>query len=351
MKILILILCAVAICFGAFAATSTHSGVWTAELQDDKLQVTIFHHERDAADYGRNFDDRMGFDIPLSEVAGLARGDVTSEAANVKFMIAREAGSISFDGRFSNGSGAGHFDFRPSDSFVRSLGSLGFSEFKQEQLLIFTVNNLTTETIRGLQSLGYHPSNHELVDIAIFNVTPEVVREYTRLGWENLALHDLVELRIGHIDATWVKQMRELGFTGMSAKEAANAGILGVKPAYVREMRAAGIDVASLHEWTNLRIAHITSKRIDEYKRAGYANLTAHELSEMGIQGVTPTYIEEMRKAGYDKLTVHQLVNAKIFGVTPEYIRRMRAAGYAGIPLEKLVQMKMAGISDLVTKK
>src|SRR5690349_2506092 len=107
----------------------------------------IFHHERNTPDENHNWDDRMGFDIPLSDIAGLSRSDINSDAANVKFMIAREAGSVSFDGRFANGSGAGHFDFRASDSFVRTLSSLGFGEFKQEQLLIFTVNNLTTETV------------------------------------------------------------------------------------------------------------------------------------------------------------------------------------------------------------
>lgn len=351
MKTLILILCAIAVCFGAYGATGTHAGVWTAELQDDHLQITIFQGNHDSAGEGRHFDDRMGFDVPLSALAGLAPSDISSDAANVKFMISREAGAISFDGRFSNGSGAGHFDFRASDAFVRTLGSLGFGEFRREDLLVFTVNDLTTETIRGLQTLGYHPTNHELVDIAIFGITPEVVKEYARLGWPNLAIRELVELRIGHVDANYVRQMRDLGFSALTAREAANAGVLGVTPAYVREMRAAGVASTTLHELTDLRVGRITPKKIEEYARAGYPGLTARQLSELGIQSVTPAYIEEMRKAGYDHLTVHQLVNAKIFGVTPEYIRKMNAAGYAGIPLEKLVQLKMAGMGDLVTKK
>src|SRR3954468_19405605 len=91
MKTLILILCAIAICFGAYGATGTHAGVWTAELQDDHLQITIFQSNRDAAGDRRNFDDRMGFDVPLADLSGLARADVSSDAANVKFLISREA--------------------------------------------------------------------------------------------------------------------------------------------------------------------------------------------------------------------------------------------------------------------
>lgn len=351
MKTLILILCAVAICFGAYAATNTHAGVWTAELKDDHLQVTIFQSRQDAANRMRNYDDRMGFDVLLTELAGITRGEITAEASNVKFLLTREAGTVTFDGRFSDGSGAGHFDFHANEGFVHTLGTLGFSDPKPEHLLIFTVENLTIETVRGLQSLGYQLTDRELVDVAIFGITPQVVKEYGRLGYTSLPIRDLVELRIGHVDAGYLQGMRDLGISALSAREAANAGILGVTPAYIREMRAAGLEATTIREVTDLRVGHITTARIEEYRRAGYPGLTARQLSELGIQGVTPAYIEEMRKAGYDHLTVKQLINAKIFGVTPEYIRKMNAAGYSGVPLDKLVQLKTSGAGDLLTKR
>src|SRR5258708_31810435 len=124
MKTLILILCAIGICFGAYAATGTHAGVWTAELQGDKLQITIFHREHDTTEGARRFDNQMGFDVRLTELTGTSNSELSSDAANVKFVLSREAGSITFEGRFSNGNGAGHFDFRPSDSFVKTLDSL-----------------------------------------------------------------------------------------------------------------------------------------------------------------------------------------------------------------------------------
>ena len=349
MKTLILILCAVAICFGAYAATNAHTGVWTAELKDDHLQVTIFQSNQD--DRSRNNDNRMGFDVPLTELAGTTRGEVTSEASNVKFLLKREAGTLTFDGRFSEGSGAGHFDFRASEGFVRTLGTLGLSEPEPEHLLIFTVENLTIETVRGLRALGYQLTDQELVDVAIFGITPRVVKEYGRLGFPSLPIRDLMELRIGHVDADYLQGMHDLGFSALSAREVANAGIPGVTPDYVREMRAAGVEATSIHELTELRIGHITPVRIEEYRRAGYHGLTARQLSELGIQSVTPAYIEEMRKAGYDHLTVKQLINAKIFGVTPDYIRKMNGAGYGGVPLDRIVQLKMSGAGDILTKR
>jgi hypothetical protein len=355
MKSLFLILCAIAICFSAYAATNTHTGVWTADLQDDRLQMTLFQSERENRRAGESWHnwggDRFGFDAAFADLAGLSRADVTSDAANVKFVFTREAGTLTFDGRFSDGSGAGHFNFKPNAAFEESLGTLGFGDFKDDQMLIFTVHSLSLETVRGLQSLGYRPSNKELVEIAIFGITPDVVREYTKLGYPGLTLHELVEMRIGHVDAAFIQGMRDAGFANLSARQIAEAGILGVTPAWVRELRGAGVEMTQLREVTDLRVGHVTAKRVEEYRKAGYRDLTARQLSELGIQGVTPAYIEEMRKAGYDKLTVRQLLNAKIFGVTPDYIRKMNAAGYSGIPIEKLVQLKMAGAADILTKK
>lgn len=349
MKTLFLILCAVGICFGAFAATNTHTGVWTAELKDDHLQITVFQSRSD--DRGHDYDNRMGFDVPLTELSGVSRSEISAEASNVKFLLTREAGVLTFDGRFSEGSGAGHFDCRSTEGFLRSLGTMGFSEPKPENVLMFAVENLTIETIRGLRSLGYQLTDHELVDVAIFGITPQVVKEYGRLGYPDLPIKDVMQLRIGHVDASFLQGMHDLGFTALTAHEAANAGILGVTPAYVRELRAAGVEATSLHELTDMRIGHITPARIEEYRRAGYPGLTAHQLSEMGVQGVTPKYIEELRQAGYDHLTVKQLVNARIFGVTSDYIRKMNSAGYNGVPLDKIVQLKMSGAGDLLTRR
>jgi hypothetical protein len=348
MKTLILVACAVALCFAALGATGAHSGVWTAEMPNDRLQLTLFQNERlRGTDNDRpphHYDNMTSFSLPLAELTGLTREEIAAGAANVKFSLNRQAGVVTFDGRFSDGSGAGHFDFRANDAFVRDLGTLGYSGFRDDELLLFATNDLTLEKVRGLQAMNYHPTNRELVEVAIFDITPAAVKEFARLGYPDLTLRELVNFRVGRVDAAFIEGMRQAGYTNLSARQLADAAILRVTPAYVRELKAAGIDTSSLRAMTDLKIGHIDAKRIDEYRRAGYANLTARELSEMGIQGVTPAFIEDLRSLGYDKIPVRQLVEMKIFGVTPDYIRKMTSAGYANVPVDKLLKMKMAGL-------
>ena len=101
MKSLLFIIVAVVICFSAYAATDVRNGVWSAELQgDDTSDLTVFHGKD-------RHQSVMSFDEPLSHFTGLSKSDLTSSAANVQFELRRPAGTIAFEGRVANGTGAG----------------------------------------------------------------------------------------------------------------------------------------------------------------------------------------------------------------------------------------------------
>lgn len=302
----VFVLIAVAICFTAYAATDPRGGAWTAEVDGDNVQMTLFRR-----DHGGTF----GFQVPLAMLSGLARADATGTAANVQFEMRRSAGTIVFDGRFSDSEGAGHYHFTPSDAFVREMDSLGYSGFSDEQLLVFATTDFSPQMIRDLRAMGYQPTQKEVEEIAIFHVTAEVLREYARLGYPNMTLRAAVNLRIGRVDADYINGMKQLGYSGFTAQRTADLAIIGVRPSYVRELQAAGLTNLTARELENLRVGGITAKKIEEYKKLGYTNLTAHELSEMGIMGVTP-----------------------------DYIRRLQAAGYNGVPPDKMIKLRTSGL-------
>ena len=355
MKTCLLILCAVGFCFGAYAAGDVRNGVWTAELRDDdrsSLQMTMFYgKEREGSGHwGRGgMSNIMGVDVPLASATGLTAADLSAAAANVQFTIARPAGTIHFEGRFANGTGAGSYRFTPNEAFVREMDSLGYKDFSDSDLLVFAAHDFAPQTIRDLRSLGYEPSRQQVLEIAIFRITANVVREYARLGYSNLTFRELVNFRVGRVDAAYIAGMREAGYTDLPAQKLANLAILGVTPAYVRDLKAAGLADLSARDAENLRIGGITPKRIDEYRRLGYT-LTLRELGDFGIHGVTAQFIEELRGLGYANIPARQLIEMKIFGVTPDYIRKMERAGYRNVPVEKLIKLKMSGADKLLVK-
>ncbi len=346
MKCSLLILCAVAVCFPAYAATNDlRAGVWSASVDEhdpSRLEVTLFQGKKEQRLW-RGYNNMMGFEVPLSGVTGLSAADLKSNAANVQFTMTRPAGTIAFEGRFSDGNGAGNFRFTPNDGFVREMETLGYRDFTTDELLVLASHDFTPQTIRDLRQMGYEPARKEVVELAIFRINAALAREFARLGYPNLGIRELVNMRVGRVDAAYVQQMRELGYGDVSASKLANLAILGVTPAYVRELKAAGLTNLSPREVENLRIGKITPKRIEEYRRLGY-DLSLRHLGDFGIHGVTPQYIEELRALGYKDIAASKLIEMKIHGVTPDYIRKVEKQGYKGVPVEKMISLRQSGL-------
>lgn len=283
MRTLLLTAAIVVVAFTAFAANELRSGVWTAELGADGLDITLFQ--------GRNHNrSMMSLTIDLPRFNGLSLDAVKSSRAEVKFALVRAAGVFSFEGHFAGGKGAGHFDFTPDASFLRDMEELGFAGFRDDEIVLFAAEDLTPASLRQLKSMGYTVNRQDLDEIAVFHITPALVREYASLGYANLALRDLVELRVGNVDGTYIRAMSELGFD----------------------------------------------------------HLPAHQLRDLGIQGVTPKYAKEM-KAMFPGITAAQLEEMRIFNVTPQYIRRMQEIGVRDV--KKMIDLKVTGASDVLLKK
>jgi len=348
MKTLVLILAAVVIGFAAFAAsTDVKTGVWTADVKESHVvQMSVFPGRSEAVErrwnnFGGNI---IGFQVPMAKLVGLTGAD-----GDTKFTYRAAAGTIDFDGHFKDNQGAGHFKFTPSDEFVRDMATLGYTDFREDSLLIYTIHDLSPAMLRELKSMGYVPSRRELDDVAIFRITPAAIREYARLGYPNLTLRELVNMRVGNVDADYISAMRDLGYANLSAHEISDMAILGVSPAYVRDLRGAGLDKLTSRQLRDLRVANITSKKIDEYRRAGYGDLTMRELNDFGLHGVTPAFIDSMRKAGFDNLTARQLIEMRIFNITPEFIRQMNEIGVRD--LKKMLELRQTGAAEILLRK
>jgi len=311
MKCFLFVAIAVVVCFTAYGETDSRSGVWTAELQNDHLQMTLFRGKEMGV---RQMGNLMGFDEPLGSFSGLSLADLNSSAANVQFELRRAAGTIAFEGRVANGTGAGHYRFSPSDAFIREMETLGYRGFSGEQLLLFAAHDFSPKTIRDLRAMGYQPTQREVEEIAIFRITSDLLREFGRLGYPDLSLREAVNFRVGRVDAAYIKDIRALGYTNLSARRLADMAILGVTPAYIRDLRSAGLSDLDAGQLKDLRIAHVTSSRIAEYRKLGYDKLTTHQLSEMGIFGVTPDYIRSLSDKGYNNVPIDKLLQLKTMG-------------------------------------
>lgn len=241
-------------------AADLRSGMWSGRLDGtDRLQLQL--------DSERH-ENHMSFNLPIASLKGLTKSQIESASSDVRFEMTEEAGTLAFDGHFRNGIGAGEYRFTPNAAFVREMESLGIHDFRDDDLLVFTVEHFHAGTVRGLQSLGYTLTRQQAVEAAIFKITPETVREYASAGFPKLRFQDLVQFRIGKVDAVYINGLRHEGYTSLTAHQIGELAILQVTPEFVHKLAAAGHKNLTAQQLINYRIAaNVIAEQSSEGRR------------------------------------------------------------------------------------
>jgi hypothetical protein len=316
--------------FVCLLATSVFAldGAWTASI-DEKRPSSIYMNITQGQYHN------TGSTFPLASFSGLTESQIRAASMTpVNFEMRREAGTVSFEGTFRNGKGAGQFTFAQDRSYIDKIRALGL-EFEldkphrrrerdrtdEEDLFSLALHDVSTAFIKSMIAEGYRVSLEKYLTMRIFNITPEYIRE-----------------------------MRSLGFKDIDAEELVATKIHKVTPQFVRDMRAAGWDL-SLEELQASAIHGATPAFAEEMRKLGYGNLSHDDLVSFRIHRVTAEFIEELRKLGYNKVSADDLVAMRIHRVTPEFIRELAAAGYENVPPQKLVEMRIHKVDANYLKK
>jgi hypothetical protein len=317
---------AAAVLLLAASAQAAVKGTWSASRSEDKpgkmyMSITRGHFSHN------------GSTMETSAFSGLTATQMNSATqVPVAFEMGREAGTISFEGVFKNGDGAGHFTFAPNRAYADTLRSMGLTmeerkrhrereDDPDDDLFQLAYHDVSTAFIRSMQAIGYRETLDKYIAFRIFRVTPELVAEFRQIGYDKLDADDLI-----------------------------SAQIHKATPKYIREMRAAGFSKLDFDDFVSSRIHKVTPEFAKEMKATGY-DLKYDDLMSFRIHKVTPQFIKELADLGYKNIDADDLVAMRIHRVTPEFIRELRAAGYSNVPVEKLVSMRIHGIDAKFVKK
>lgn len=301
----------------ATVPAATQEGSWTATVQGDGRMQLMLHWDR----------SNWGHAVALTDLVGISAQQIAAPVVTpVAFRIERDAGLFQLDGSFRQGRGSGRFRFDPNRGFVSTLVALeivGAARASDLELMQLAISDVSARRIRDLVALGFTPLTIEnLVEIGIFDVTPEYVRSLRAAGVAGTSsVSDVVEMRIHGLDADFVRAMEAEGLRGLSRDDLVELSIHGVTPSFVREMR-----------------------------QAGFAEQTTDALVEMRIHGLTPGFIRDLEALGYRGLSRQTLLSMRIHDVSPAFIREMRDAGFPNLSVETLVRMKIHGIDSSLVR-
>ncbi len=223
---------------------------------------------------------QMGQTYSFSELQGLT-GEQVERGGAVKFSLAREAGTISCEGVFQNGKGAGTFRFTGNQNFVSAMKSRGFDfennaatwhdeRDSEDKLFSAAVLNITTALADDLLSAGLGKIDRDdLFKAAIFKIDSKFAREMRASGFPNLGMEELVKARIFKIDANFASQVAQMGFANQSFESLVQMRIFKVTPEFIAAVRNEGIANPTVEELVQLKIFKIDSDFIRKAKAEG----------------------------------------------------------------------------------
>ena len=232
----------------------------------------------------------------ISDFSGLDANIATAKDSPVHFELRRDAGIMSFDGRFHDGQGSGKFSFSASGEYVQGMKALGYSNLSQEQLFAFAIHDVSRQFVKDMNDVGYRNlSTDELMAFRIHGVSPEFTRAMLELLPGKPSTDDLVAMRIHGVSPEFTKEINALLGKRFSVDELVAFRIHGVSPDFVREVRES------------------VSK-----------DVSADDLVAMRIHGASPEFVKSMTSLMGRHLDVDQLVAFRIHGVSPEFTEQIQ---------------------------
>src|SRR6185436_10785290 len=206
-----LALAAVLLLGGAGSLLAEIHGSWTASTETAKAGRIHFN-------IARGNWQHYGDTMKLADFRGLSDAQIhASVQTPVQFQLAREAGTLQFEGVFRNGDGAGQFTFESNPAFPSAVRALGVAfELKRHRqtpteesdLFNLAMTDVSTAFIRSMQAEGYNVTLDKYLSMRLFNVTPEHVRELRSLGFRDLSAQELINTRIHDVSPDYIRKMR-----------------------------------------------------------------------------------------------------------------------------------------------
>lgn len=288
-------------------AADVRSGDWTIRHSDEagKVEFSLIDHHR-----GGNSSHES--DWPMSSFSG---ADFSKPGRqDVRFTIARDAGTIDCEGFLSNGEGAGIFHFQPDPNYAREMQKLDFSVDEEKQY-----------------------------SMAVQDVSLEFARQMRNEHLSDLDADKLITFRMFRVDSAFIEELRAAGLKVSDSGKLVAFRIHGVAPQMIRSFHQAGYEPDE-DTLIAMRIHGATPEWIKELKKRGYDHVDLEQLIAFRIHGVSLEFIDQLQSLGYKHPAPDELVAMRIHNVTLEYISDLRSRGMQNLTIDQMVSMRIHGI-------
>ncbi len=323
--------------------TETHhplkrEGTWFARLKKDQVCID-FKSDVEGKEWSSStcFDKSEFPTLPASE-----------------FQLTREAGTISFKGKFDGDLGYGHFTFAPDESLRTYLKQHGVTDLgnDEDEMFSFFMVKMTKAYVAMLNEAGFKEiSNNDLVAMCAMDVSGSFIKGWKEMGYNDLSTRDLISARALKIDGAYIKEISDAGYTKLAVNELISFKAIGINKAFIQEIKTSmsklqsAESLPSPQDLISLKSLKIDPTYIKTFADAGYRDLSTNELFSLKSLGINVDFIKSFEALGYKNIPARTLISLKSIGVKPEFIKGFNKLGFSNIDLNEVTAMKSTGVT------
>lgn len=192
--------------------------------------------------------------IAWSRWTGISPEQLQQEGASLRARMSGEAGDLNCSGMVHEGVLAGKYEFVANPEFLKKMSAMGFdgiTESKQEGFLLL---DITTAWVKEIKDAGVtEMSTNKLIGMRALHVDPSYIHAMSAAGYPELRANKLIEMKAVGVTPEKVQEAKSLGFHP-TEQELIQMSIFKIDRPFVERMRAKGLNDLTLAKLIQVKI-------------------------------------------------------------------------------------------------
>ena len=220
--------------------------------QPDRMQLVLA--PTDCGKGPEGCTDMNNSNIAWDRWTGVSAEMLQKDGTTLTARLNAEPGELTCNGSVHDGVLTGRYQFTPSDGFLKDMASLGFDGITPRKQLGFLMLDVTTAWVKEIKGLGVTDlSTGKLMGLRALRVDPEYIRAMSVAGYPELRAGKLTEMKAVGVTPEKAQEAKSLGFSP-TEQELIQMCIFHIDRPFVEKMRARGLNDLTLEKLIKIKI-------------------------------------------------------------------------------------------------
>lgn len=177
-----------------------------------------------------------------------------TEGSRVAAHLVGDAGDLTCEGTVHDGVLAGRFHFNASPAFATKMAELGFDGITPHKQLSFLILDVSIAWTKEMKSLGVTDLTVNKLDgLRALHVDGDYIRAMAAAGYPELRAGKLTEMKAVGVTPEKAREAKTLGFQP-TEQELVQMSIFKIDRPFVERMRARGLEDLTLAKLIKIKI-------------------------------------------------------------------------------------------------